>query len=110
MRFATPQGFNSGEQFFCYLKDTFDCLLKEGLAGSPKMMSVGLHCRLVGRPGRAVALERFLDYVASHGKQARRRRRRLVLFVPPLTLCSQAWVARRIDIARHWRKVNPPPA
>ena len=49
MRFATPQGFNSGDQFYCYLKDTFDCLLKEGLAGSPKMMSVGLHCRLVGR-------------------------------------------------------------
>ena len=72
MRFATPQGFNSGEQFYCYLKDTFDCLLKEGLAGSPKMMSVGLHCRLIGRPGRAVALERFLDYVASHGKQAGR--------------------------------------
>ena len=70
MRFATPQGFNSGDQFYCYLKDTFDCLLKEGLAGSPKMMSVGLHCRLVGRPGRAVALQRFLDYVASHGTQA----------------------------------------
>ena len=70
MRFATPQGFNSGDQFYCYLKDTFDCLLKEGLAGCPKMMSVGLHCRLAGRPGRAVALERFLDYVASHGKQA----------------------------------------
>jgi peptidoglycan/xylan/chitin deacetylase (PgdA/CDA1 family) len=69
MRFATPQGFNSGDQFFCYLKDTFDCLLKEGLAGSPKMMSVGLHCRLVGRPGRSLALERFLDYVLSHGKQ-----------------------------------------
>lgn len=70
MRFATPQGFNSGDQFYTYLKDTFDCLLREGSAGSPKMMSVGLHCRLVGRPGRALALERFLDYVASFGKQA----------------------------------------
>ncbi len=72
MRFATPQGFNSGDQFYTYLKDTFDCLLQEGVAGSPKMMSVGLHCRLVGRPGRALALQRFLDYVASFGKQARR--------------------------------------
>jgi peptidoglycan/xylan/chitin deacetylase (PgdA/CDA1 family) len=107
MRFATPQGFNSGDQFYTYLKDTFDCLLKEGLAGSPKMMSVGLHCRLVGRPGRALALERFLDYVASFGKQARR----LAYETTPLSdfICFQAWVARRIDIARHWRKVNPPP-
>ena len=62
MRFATPQGFNSGEQFFAYLKDSFDVLYAEG-ERAPKMMSVGLHCRLVGRPGRAAALARFLDYV-----------------------------------------------
>ena len=108
MRFATPQGFNSGDQFYTYLKDTFDCLLQEGAAGSPKMMSVGLHCRLVGRPGRALALERFLDYVASFGKQARLPPSLPML--PRNISCFQAWVARRIDIARHWRKVNPPPA
>ncbi|MEM9105308.1 MAG: allantoinase PuuE [Pseudomonadota bacterium] len=87
MRFATPQGFNSGDQFFAYLKDSFDVLYQEGEAGSPKMMSVGLHCRLVGRPGRAAALARFLDYVASHDK---------------------AWVPRRIDIARHWHEHHRP--
>lgn len=81
MRFATPQGFNSGDQFFTYLKDTFDYLLQEGRDGAPKMMSVGLHCRLVGRPGRAAALARFLDYVAGF---------------------EDAWVARRVDIAHHW--------
>lgn len=81
MRFATPQGFNSGDQFYTYLKDSFDVLRAEGEDGAPKMMSVGLHCRLVGRPGRAAALARFLDYVASH---------------------DDAWVARRVDIARHW--------
>ena len=81
MRFATPQGFNSGDQFFTYLKDTFDTLYAEGEAGAPKMMNIGLHCRLVGRPGRAAALARFLDYVASHEK---------------------VWVTRRIDIAWHW--------
>jgi len=81
MRFATPQGFNTGEQFLAYLKDSFDLLYREGSEGAPKMMNVGLHCRLVGRPGRAAALERFLDYVQSHDK---------------------VWVARRIDIARHW--------
>lgn len=81
MRFATAQGFNSGDQFFTYLKDTFDTLYAEGEAGAPKMMNIGLHCRLVGRPGRAAALARFLDYVASHEK---------------------VWVARRIDIAWHW--------
>jgi putative urate catabolism protein len=81
MRFATPQGFNTGEQFYTYLKDSFDCLYEEGRRGSPKMMSVGLHCRLVGRPGRAQALARFLDYVLSH---------------------KRVWVPRRIDIARHW--------
>ncbi|MEE9332867.1 MAG: allantoinase PuuE [Granulosicoccaceae bacterium] len=88
MRFASPQGFNSGDQFFTYLKDSFDVLYAEGLAGAPKMMSVGLHCRIVGRPGRAAALARFLDYVQQHDK---------------------AWVTRRIDIARHWRAQHPAP-
>ncbi len=87
MRFATPQGFNSGDQFFAYLKDTFDVLWREGAEGAPKMFSVGLHCRLVGRPGRAAALERFLDYVLSHDK---------------------VWVTRRIDIADHWTAMHPP--
>jgi len=82
MRFATPQGFNSGQQFFDYLKDTFDVLHAEG----SKMMSVGLHCRLAGRPGRAAALARFLDYVAGQ---------------------DDVWVARRIDIAEHWRARFP---
>jgi allantoinase len=81
MRFATPQGFNSGDQFFAYLKDSFDTLYAEGESGHPKMMSVGLHCRLAGRPGRAAALARFLDYVKSREK---------------------VWLTRRIDIARHW--------
>jgi putative urate catabolism protein len=87
MRFATAQGFNSGHQFFTYLKDSFDQLHAEGEAGSPKMMSVGLHCRLVGRPGRAAALARFLDYV--QGKRG-------------------VWLPRRVDIARHWRETYPP--
>ena len=82
MRFATYQGFNAGDQFFTYLKDSFDLLYEEGRQGAPKMMSVGLHCRLVGRPGRAQALARFLDYVREHDK---------------------AWVCRRLDIARHWQ-------
>jgi len=86
MRFATPQGFNCGDQFFAYLKDSFDTLYAEG-EEAPKMMSVGLHCRLVGRPGRAAALARFLDYVRSH---------------------SQVWVATRLDIARHWIRSHPP--
>lgn len=88
MRFATPQGFNSGDQFFTYLKDSFDCLYEEG-ATAPKMLSVGLHCRLAGRPGRAAPLARFLDYVSS--KQG-------------------VWFARRIDIARHWIARHPPNA
>ncbi len=88
MRFATPQGFNSGHQFYAYLKDSFDVLRAEGEAGAPKMLSIGLHCRLVGRPGRAAALARFLDYVRSH---------------------DDAWVARRIDIARHWHDNHPAP-
>lgn len=80
MRFATPQGFNAGEQFFTYLRDTFDRLYAEGDM-SPKMMSIGLHCRLVGRPGRAAGLARFLDYVQRH---------------------VNVWCCRRIDIAQHW--------
>jgi putative urate catabolism protein len=87
MRFATPQGFNSGDQFFAYLKDTFDVLYAEGKEGSPKMMNVGLHCRLVGRPGRAAALARFIDYVLHHEK---------------------VWVPKRIDIARHWYEHHKP--
>ncbi|MFD0981061.1 allantoinase PuuE [Tropicimonas aquimaris] len=87
MRFATPQGFNSGDQFFSYLKDSFDCLMAEGEAGAPKMLSIGLHCRLIGRPGRFMALKRFLDYAAGH---------------------SGVWFARRVDIARHWAERHPP--
>ena len=86
MRFATAQGFNSGDQFFTYLADTFDVLYKEGLEGAPKMMSVGLHCRLAGRPGRSAALARFLDHVARH---------------------DRVWVATRLDIARHWMAAHP---
>ncbi len=86
MRFATAQGFNSGEQFFAYLKDSFDVLYAEG-AERPRMMSIGLHCRLAGRPGRAAALARFVDYVLRH---------------------DEAWVCRRVDIARHWRATHPP--
>jgi len=82
MRFATAQGFNSGQQFYDYLKDSFDVLHREG----SRMMSVGLHCRLAGRPGRAAAVARFLEYVAGH---------------------ADVWVARRIDIARHWRERFP---
>jgi urate oxidase len=86
MRFATPQGFNSGDQFFAYLKDSFDVLYAEGEAGAAKMLNIGLHCRLVGRPGRAAALARFLDYVGSK---------------------PDVWIAKRIDIARHWREHFP---
>ncbi|MGJ3263661.1 MAG: allantoinase PuuE [Salinarimonas sp.] len=86
MRFATPQGFNSGDQFYTYLKDTFDLLWEEG-AHAPKMMSVGLHCRLVGRPGRAAALARFLDYVAAR---------------------DGVWCATRLDIAHHWARTQMP--
>lgn len=80
MRFASPQGFNSGEQFFCYLKDAFDVLYEEG-EYAPKMLSVGLHCRIVGRPARLAALKKFIDYVKSHDK---------------------VWIATREDIAHHW--------
>ena len=88
MRFGTYQGFNAGDQFYTYLKDTFDMLYQEG-ASAPKMMSIGLHCRLAGRPGRAAALARFLDYVSGH---------------------AQVWVTRRIDIARHWQQHFPYPS
>lgn len=86
MRFATAQGFNNGPQFLQYLKDSFDVLYAEG-AESPKLMSVGLHCRLSGRPGRFAALEQFLRYVRAH---------------------EDVWVCRRIDIARHWHEQHPP--
>lgn len=80
MRFATPQGFNTGDHFFAYLRDAFDVLYAEG-AELPKMMSIGMHCRLLGRPGRMRSLQRFLDYVEQH---------------------DRVWVCRRADIARHW--------
>jgi putative urate catabolism protein len=89
MRFASPQGFNTGEQFFQYLKDSFDVLYAEGDPlglNRPKMLSVGMHCRLLGRPGRFRALQHFLDYVQSH---------------------EQVWICRRIDIAQHWRAEHP---
>ena len=87
MRFATPQGFNSGDQFEAYLRDAFDTLYAEGLAGQPKMMNIGLHCRLIGRPGRMAALKRFIDYAKSH---------------------ESVWFARRIDIARRWSDQHRP--
>jgi len=89
MRFVTAQGFNSGEQFYSYLKDAFDVLYAEGDPRGldrPKMLSVGLHCRLVGRPGRTAALARFIDYARGH---------------------ADVWFARRIDIARHWTATHP---
>jgi putative urate catabolism protein len=86
MRFAVAQGFNCGDQFFSYLRDSFDVLYAEGLAGAGKMLSVGLHCRLVGRPGRTAALARFLDYVQGHDK---------------------VWLATRLEIARHWQREHP---
>jgi allantoinase len=85
MRFATAQGFNSGDQFFTYLRDSFDTLYDEG-AFAPKMMSVGLHCRLAGRPGRIAALKRFLDHVQRH---------------------DRVWTCRRLEIAQHWRSFHP---
>ena len=88
MRFATAQGFNSGDQFHAYLRDSFDVLYAEG-AERPRMMSIGLHCRLAGRPGRAAALARFLDYVLEY---------------------EDAWVCRRVDIARHWHSRHTPAA
>jgi allantoinase len=89
MRFASPQGFNTADHFFSYLRDSFDALYAEGDPGGedrPKMMSVGMHCRLLGKPGRIVALQRFLDHIAAH---------------------DRVWVCRRIDIARHWKATHP---
>ncbi|MGL4490405.1 MAG: 2-oxo-4-hydroxy-4-carboxy-5-ureidoimidazoline decarboxylase, partial [Rhizobiaceae bacterium] len=86
MRFATPQGFNTGEHFYQYLKDTFDTLYAEGQGGAAKMMSVGLHCRLIGRPGRAAGLKRFIDYAQGH---------------------EGVWFAKREEIARHWAAKHP---
>lgn len=86
MRFASAQGFNSGDQFFAYLRDAFDVLYAEGKM-APKMMNIGLHCRLVGRPGRAASLARFLDYVQQH---------------------ERVWIGRRVDIARHWHEYHKP--
>nr|WP_316655353.1 allantoinase PuuE [uncultured Gellertiella sp.] len=87
MRFATPQGFNTGAHFESYLKDSFDALYREGVDGKPKMMSIGLHCRLVGRPGRIEGLRRFIDYIKSH---------------------DRVWIPRRADIARHWHQHHKP--
>jgi OHCU decarboxylase len=87
MRFATPQGFNSGHQFYAYLKDTFDALYAEGQAGQAKMMSIGIHCRLLGRPGRIQALRRFMEYAKSQ---------------------PDVWFAKRVEIADHWHNHHPP--
>jgi len=86
MRFATPQGFNSGDQFYAYLKDSFDALYAEGEEGAPKMLSIGLHCRLIGRPGRVMALKRFLNYARGF---------------------SDVWFATRLQIAEHWAAQHP---
>lgn len=85
MRFATPQGFNTATHLFEYLRDSFDALYAEG-EEAPKMLSIGMHCRLLGRPGRIVGLQRFLDHIARH---------------------DRVWVCRRIDIANHWRQRHP---
>jgi len=85
MRFATPQGFNTASHFFEYLRDSFDVLYAEGET-QPRMLSIGMHCRLLGRPGRFVALQRFLDHIEKH---------------------TRVWVCRRIDIARHWQMRHP---
>jgi OHCU decarboxylase len=87
MRFASAQGFNSGDQFFTYLKDSFDALYAEGEAGTPKMMTIGLHCRLIGKPGRVQSLRRFIEYAKAK---------------------TDVWFARRIDIANHWHTNHPP--
>jgi peptidoglycan/xylan/chitin deacetylase (PgdA/CDA1 family) len=86
MRFASAAGFSNGDEFFAHLRDAFDVLYEEGRKGNPKMLSVGLHCRLVGRPARTAALERFCDYVQSR---------------------ENVWIARRIEIAEHWCAVHP---
>jgi len=85
MRFATPQGFNTATHLFQYLRDSFDALYAEG-EEAPKMLSIGMHCRLLGRPGRIVGLQKFLDHIARH---------------------DRVWVCRRIDIANHWRQRHP---
>lgn len=85
MRFATPQGFNSGEQFYQYLKDAFDVLYAEGQT-APKMLSIGLHCRLIGRPARMASLQRFIEYIQSH---------------------DDVWLCTRAQIAEHWQKQHP---
>nr|WP_171205973.1 MULTISPECIES: allantoinase PuuE [unclassified Ruegeria] len=87
MRFAIQAGFTNGEQFESYLKDSFDMLYAEGEAGAPKMLSIGLHCRLIGRPGRAMALKRALDYFRNH---------------------DGVWFATREQIADHWARELPP--
>ncbi len=86
MRFSSPAGFANGDEFYAHLRDAFDVLYREGAEGAPKMLSIGLHCRIAGRPARTAALERFLDHVISH---------------------ERVWTTRRIDIAEHWRKVHP---
>jgi peptidoglycan/xylan/chitin deacetylase (PgdA/CDA1 family) len=89
MRFALPQGYSYADPFFQYLKDTFDALYAEGDPNgldAPKMMSIGMHCRLLGRPGRITALQRFLDHIGNHDK---------------------VWVCRRLDVARHWKATHP---
>jgi allantoinase len=89
MRFSSAQGFAQGDDFFTYLKDSFDVLYAEGDPqglNAPKMLNIGMHCRLLGRPGRLRALQRFLDYVQSH---------------------EQVWICRRIDIAKHWASTHP---
>ena len=88
MRFVQAQGFNTGEHFLTYLKDSFDALYAEG-EETPRMMSIGMHCRLLGKPGRIGSLQKFLDYIQSH---------------------ERVWICRRIDIARHWRQTFPAPA
>ena len=85
MRFALPQGYSQAQDFFVYLRDSFDVLYAEG-AESPKMMSIGMHCRLLGRPGRMLALQQFLDHIEKH---------------------DRVWVCKRVDIARHWKAVHP---
>jgi allantoinase len=89
MRFVQAQGFNTGDHFFTYLRDAFDALYAEGDPAGldrPKMMSIGMHCRLLGKPGRIGSLQRFLDHIQSR---------------------EGVWIPRRIDIARHWKQVHP---
>jgi peptidoglycan/xylan/chitin deacetylase (PgdA/CDA1 family) len=89
MRFALPQGYSHADPFFQYMKDSFDALYKEGDPqglNRPKMMSIGMHCRLLGRPGRITAIQKFLDHIQAH---------------------DHVWVCRRLDIARHWKTTHP---